>query len=153
MDIKEEMANFDLKNRDFFDNLTTEDKKKFSTFMMIRWGATITGDPDLQEYYLRACNQRLNKHFFDINTKVHDKLHWLLATTVSPGMGKMYHPWLGLKKKEAGSNKVRKFLETQYPSMKMSEIDLMVKLNDTASVKQLATDLGWSKEKIKKELS
>ena len=153
LDIKKEMTAFDSKDREFFDKLTPEEKKQFSTFMMIRWGATVSGDPDLQEYYLRSCNLKLNKHFFDINTAQHDKLHWLLATTVSPGTGNMFHQWIGNKKKNAGTNKIRKFIEAQYPTMKASEIDLMVKLNDTATVKQLAADLGMSKAEIKRDIA
>ena len=98
--ISNEMLQFDRKNRGFYDDLSEDEKKKFSPFLMIRWGATVEGDADLQAYYLMSANERINKHFFDISTTQHKKLHWLLATTVSPGMGKQYHKWLAGNKKE-----------------------------------------------------
>ena len=87
--IQNEMACFDLKDRDFYDNLTTEERKKFSNFLMIRWGSSVQGDREMQEYYVRSCNHYLNKHFFAINR--HPKLQWLGATAVSPGLGTHRH--------------------------------------------------------------
>ena len=60
LDIKREMVAFDKKDRTFFEKLTPEEKKEFSTFMMIRWGASVAGDSEVQEYYLRSCNVKLN---------------------------------------------------------------------------------------------
>lgn len=152
LDIQSEMLALDRKDREFYDNLTDEEKKKFSSYLMIRWGATVQGSADLQEYYLQSTNLRLNKHFFDINRTKHDKLNWLAATTISPGMGKQYHPWLGMKKKEGGNSKVRKFFATLYPDMKESDLDLLASLNDAKDVKTLAEELGYDQKQIKKEL-
>lgn len=152
IDIKSEMAALDRKDRDFYDNLSDEDKKKFSTFLMIRWGACVTGDPDLQAYYLKATNLRLNKNFFAINKTRHDKLNWLAATTISPGMGNQFHQWISLKKKEGPNAKVRKFFATLYPAMKDADLDLMAKLNDVKAVKKHAEELGMTKEQIKAAL-
>jgi hypothetical protein len=103
LDIAYEMAQFDSKNRNFFDDLSEDEQKKFSPYLMIRWGATVRGDPDLQAYYLMSVNERLNKNFFDISTTQHKKLQWLLASTVSPGLGKQRHDWLAGKKKESNA--------------------------------------------------
>lgn len=108
--ISNEMAKFDLKDRNFFDSLDDEEKKKFAPFLMIRWGAAVEGSSDLQAYYLMSCNEKLNKNFFDISTSQHKKLQWLLATTVSPGMGKQYHKWLAAKKKKLLTTKQKSFL-------------------------------------------
>jgi hypothetical protein len=43
LSIHNEMAVFDRKERDFYDNLTPEERKKFSNFLMIRWGSCIQG--------------------------------------------------------------------------------------------------------------
>mgnify|MGYP003353058746 CR=1 FL=1 len=72
LNIANEMRMFDRKVRTFYDDLTPEEKKKFSTYLMIRWGSSVQGGRDLQEFYLIACNERLNKHFFTINR--HPKL-------------------------------------------------------------------------------
>lgn len=145
------MAQFDTKNRDFFDQLSEEEQKKFAPFLMIRWGSTVVGSADMQAYYLMSVNERLNKQFFDISSSQHKKLQWLLATTVSPGMGKMRHEWLPGKKKESDA-KTSKFLRALYPHLKEDDIELLRRINDKSDLKQLARDHGWDDKRIKAEL-
>ena len=127
LSINNEMAQFDRKNREFYDSLTVDEKKKFSNFLMIRYGSSVKGSRDLQEFYLIATNERLNKHFFAINR--HPKLQWMCATTVSPGMGNQFHQWIAPKKKEPGAGSFKKQLAELYPHLKDDEIDLMARLN------------------------
>jgi hypothetical protein len=127
LSIANEMMCFDRKDRKFYDSLTDEERKKFSNYLMIRWGSAVQGSTDLQEFYLISTNERLNKQFFDINR--HPKLQWLCATTVSPGMGTHRHQWISPKKKEAGESGIKKQLLELYPRMKADEIALMAKIN------------------------
>ena len=127
LSINNEMTQFDRKNRDFYDELTADEKKKFSNFLMIRYGSSVQGSRDLQEFYLIATNERLNKHFFSINR--HPKLQWLSATTVSPGMGTQRHQWIAPKKKEPGAGGIKKQLAELYPHLKDDELELMAKIN------------------------
>ena len=48
--IGNEMRQLDLKNRDFYDSLDAEERKKFSTFLMLRWSSCVEGSQELQEY-------------------------------------------------------------------------------------------------------
>jgi hypothetical protein len=146
-----EMAQFDAKNRDFFDNLSPEEQKKFSPYLMIRWGSAVKGSPELQAYYLMSANERLNKNFFDISTTEHKKFQWLLATTVSPGLGKQYHEWIAPKKK-TNNNKAVKFFRQLYPHLKEEDLELLGKLNSKDDIKQLARQHGWDDKRIKDEL-
>jgi hypothetical protein len=152
LNIKNEMAEFDRKNRDFYDELSDEEKKKFAPFLMIRWGSSVGGSPDLQAYYLMSCNENLNKNFFDISASKHKKLQWLLATTVSPGMGSQYHQWIAPKKKEASNSKAAKFFRELYPQLKEDEIKLLVELNDKDTIKRMAQELCWDDKRIKADL-
>jgi hypothetical protein len=127
LSINNEMAQFDSKNRGFYDELTAEEKKKFSNFLMIRYGSSVQGSRDLQEFYLISTNERLNKHFFTINR--HPKLQWLSATTVSPDMGTQRHQWIAPKKKEPGAGGIKKQLAELYPHLKDDELELMAKIN------------------------
>jgi hypothetical protein len=152
LDIATEMRALDSKDRDFLDNLSDDDKKKFSTYLMIRWGSSVSGITDLQAYYLQATNLRLNKNFFAISKKDHDKLNWLAATTISPNMGNHRHDWIKMKKKEGDSNKVQKFLEKLYPTAKTRDLELLAEMNDVKAWKRLAEEMGMDKAQIKKEL-
>lgn len=151
LSIKNEMAQFDRKNRDFYDSLNDEEKKKFAPFLMIRWGSAVGGNADLQAYYLMSCNERLNKHFFEISASKHKKLQWLLATTVSPGMGNQYHQWIKLGKKTT-DNKSIKFLRELHPHLKEDDLKLLADINDKDDLKEYAKGLGWADKDIKKEL-
>ena len=140
LNIANEMRMFDRKVRTFYDDLTAEEKKKFSNYLMIRWGSSVEGSRELQEYYLISTNERLNKHFFALSK--HPKLQWLCATTVSPDMGTPRHTWISPKKKEAGASAKRKVIEEMYPHAKDDEIDLLCKLVTNAEIKAYKKNKG-----------
>ena len=144
--IGNEMAAYDRKDRAYYDKFTDEERKKFSTYLMLRYGASVAGSADLQAYYLMATNERVNKNFFDLGK--HPKLQWLLCTTVSPAMGKQHHFWQGSKKKE-GNNKAQKFLAELYPNLKQDEIDLLAEINDKRDIENLARKHGHDDKTIK----
>jgi hypothetical protein len=150
LNIANEMRAFDNKDRNFYKNLTDEERKKFSNYLMIRWGSSVQGSTELQQYYLLSCNENLNKHFFDLAQ--YPELQWLSATTVSPGMGTFRHDWIKQKKREGSANKAVKFLRQIYPEYKEDELELLAKINTVDDLKQLAREHGWDDRRIKTEL-
>ena len=150
LNITNEMTQLDRKNRKFYDELTDEERKKFSTYLMLRWGSSVQADGDIQAYYVMSCNENLNKHFFNISK--HPKLQWLCATAVSPGVGTFRHQWIAPKKKEGSNNKGMKFLRQMYPLAKDDEIELLARINDTNDLKNLARQHGWDEQRIRSEL-
>jgi hypothetical protein len=143
LNIGNEMRQLDAKNRAFYDELTPEERKKFSTFLMVRWGSAVDGNREIQEYYVQSVNHYLNKHFFTLHR--HPKLQWLMATAASPGLGSMKHSWIALKKKEAGDSALKKQLRELYPHLKDDEIDLMARLTDKKEVAKLLRAHGNDK--------
>ena len=143
LSIQNEMTQFDRKNRDFYDSLTDEERKKFSNYLMIRWGSAVQGSRDLQEFYLISTNERLNKHFFAINR--HPKLQWLCATAVSPGMGTHRHQWIAPKKKDPGGSAVRKQLAELFPNFKQDELDVMAAITTKKELESYLRELGREK--------
>jgi len=157
--IGNEMAAYDRKDRAYYDKFTDEEKKQFSTYLMLRYGASVDlSKMRLSEeekfivtaYYLVETNRRVNKYFFDLNK--HPKLQWLLCTTVSPGMGKQNHYWQAAKKKEGSNNKAIKFLTEQHPELKEDEIKLLAEINDRSDLTDMARKLGWDDKRIKSDL-
>ena len=144
------MAQLDTKNRKFYDELNEEERKKFSTYLMLRYAASVEGGPDIQEWYLRVTNERINANFFDLGK--HPKLQWLLCTTVSPDMGRQRHYWQASKKKEGSNSKALKFLTKLYPHLRSDELELLAELNDAKELKALAKTMGMSDSEIKKDL-
>jgi hypothetical protein len=143
LSIQNEMTEFDRKNRKFYDELTDEERKKFSNYLMIRWGSAVQGSRELQEFYLIAANERLNKRFFDINR--HPRLQWLTATTVSPGMGTHRHQWIAPRKKEAVASGIRKQLAELYPHLKDDELNLLTKITTKKDIDAYLKELGRDK--------
>ena len=137
------MAQFDRKNRDFYDSLTDEERKKFSNYLMIRWGSSVQGSQELQEFYVVATNERLNKHFFTVNR--HPKLQWLMATSVSPDMGTHRHQWISPKKKDGASNSTQKQLSQLFPTMKSQDIATLSEFVTKKELEQYIKDLGQEK--------
>jgi hypothetical protein len=149
LDIGFEMAQLDTKNCAFYDELTDEERKKFSTYLMLRWGSVVNGIPELQQYYLQAMNERVNKRFFDINK--HPKLQWLLLTTVSPNMGKHRHEWMAYSSKTAKNKRAQKLLEL-YPHIKNDEAELLADKITDEQYKTMLVELGYSDKEIKEAL-
>ena len=147
LSIGNEMAQFDSKNREFFDELTDEERKKFSPFLMIRYGSSVSGNRDLQEFYLIATNERLNKKFFAVNTAQHKKLQWLMATTVSPGLGNFRHNWIAPRKKEPGAGSMRKQLADLFPHLKDDEVELLAQITTKKEIDTYLRELGQEKTK------
>ena len=137
------MTQFDRKNRRFYDELSDEERKKFSNYLMIRWGSSVQGSQDLQEFYLISANERLNKHFFAINR--HPKLQWLCATSVSPGIGTHRHTWIAPKKKENTTSAVRKQLAELFPNMKNDELEVMAQVTSKKEIDEYLKQLGREK--------
>lgn len=143
LNIANEMRQFDLKNRKFYDELTPEERKKFSNFLMIRWGSSVQGSRELQEFYVIATNERLNKHFFDVGR--HPKLQWLMATSVSPGLGTQRHTWIAPKKKVSGDSARRRQLAEIYPHYRDDELDVMMQVVSQKEIDQYFREAGQDK--------
>lgn len=142
------MAMFDSKQRDFYRSLTDEERKKFSSFLMLKWGSAVQNDNfDVEAYYIRAMNENVNQHFFELNR--HAELQWLLLTTVSPDIGRQKHYYPKLESKVTNDPKV-KFLSVLYPTRKVEDLKVMAELNDQGNLRDLARQHGWSEQEIKK---
>lgn len=149
LDIINEMAQLDLRNRGFYDELNDEERKKFSTYLMLRWGSVVVGIPELQQYYLQAMNERVNKRFFDINK--HPKLQWLLLTTVSPNMGKHRHEWIAYNGKTAKNKRAQKLIEL-YPHIKNDEAELLSQTITDEEYKSMLIERGYTDKEIKEAM-
>lgn len=141
LNINNEMAQLDLKNRDFYDSLTDEERKKFSTFLMIRWSSSPRATKEVEAYYVQSCNHYLNKHFFTINR--HPKLQWLCATAVSPGIGTFRHDYVKYtRKKDSADSKLKKALMAMYPTMKSADIDTLASMTTLKDIREHERELG-----------
>ena len=140
--IQNEMRAFDGKDRGFYDSLTEEEQRKFSPFLMIRWGSAVEASREMEEYYVIATNERLNRHFFSINTARHKKLQWLMATSVSPDLGAHRHPWVAPYKRDRAQNAKRRALSKMYPDINDQDLDVLVQITTDQEIKEYHKNMG-----------
>jgi hypothetical protein len=146
LDIKRELAAVDLKNYEFYQNLTDEERKAFSPYVLMRYVSNVEGDRDIQEWFLEMTNELVNKHHWTLS-KNHKALLWKLFAGTGAGV-KAYHPYLKASSKEK-ANKIEKLLAELYPTMKMSDIKLQAKMMTKADKDELFDKMGFDKKQRK----
>ena len=138
----------DSRNRAWWDSLTDAQREKFSTWLYMRYCASVESKvSEISEHYIRMVNDFVNVHFNDL--RHHPQLQWYLMTLAGIGK-KQYHPWVqppkGIKK-----NKIQAWLSTVYPNLKRDEIEMVESMNTKQDFEDLAEQLGMS-DKERKEL-
>jgi len=150
--LKDILAAIDMNAKNVWEELSDDEQKQISFYLLNRYASAIKGTKEQKELQILKTNQYYNKNFFTLSK--HKKLLWfLLCMTASDKKNIRYHEWIGYKSKESSSTaKVLKFLEKLYPNKKHDELKLLASINTSKELKQLAEDLGMSKEQIKKDL-
>lgn len=150
--IKDETAAIDMGAKDLWDNLTEEQRKQISLYVLIRYASSIkTNNKELQELTVFKANEYYNKHFFTLSK--HPKLLWYLLCMCGNNDKKIYfHEWIGFKKKTDTNQKIHQFISQLFPHLKNDEIDLMIKQSSKEEIRQLALDSGLDDKEIKKLL-
>lgn len=146
LDIKRELNALDQKHYEFYENLTPEEKKVFSPYLLMRYASNVQGDRDIQEWFLEMTNELVNKNHWDLS-KNHKALLWKLFAATGAGVN-CYHPYIGLGKKEK-ANKIEKLLCEIYPAMKMDEIKLMASMMNKKDCEELFDKMGFDKNQRK----
>jgi hypothetical protein len=147
LDIQRELRAVDQKNYDFYANLTDEERKAFSPYILMRYTASVQmPDRDIQEWYLEMTNEMVNKNHWNLS-KNHKALLWKLFAATGTGIN-CYHPYLAAGKKEK-ANKIEKLLVDLYPAMKMSDIKLMASMMTKKDKEELFDNMGFDKKQRK----
>lgn len=146
INLKDLLKAIDTKDRRFYDNLSEDQKKKFSPFLALKWSSVVRGDETLEHYYAVSANTQINKNFWDIGK--HPKLQWLLVTCVSPGIGTTRHEWLGNSKNQS-KNPLLTALMKIYPNEKVDNLKLLASTITEHDFMQLMKDQGIAEKEIK----
>jgi len=146
LDIKRELNAVDHKNYSFYDNLTDEEKKAFSPYILMRYTSNVQGDRDIQEWFLEMTNECVNKNHWELS-KNHKALLWKLFAATGAGIS-TFHPYLAAGKKEK-ANRIEKLLCELYPAMKMDEIKMLAAMMDKKDRDELFDKMGFDKKQRK----
>jgi hypothetical protein len=146
LDIKRELNAVDQKVYNFYDNLTDEERKVFSPYILMRYTSNVQGDRDIQEWFIEMTNECVNKNHWDLS-KNHKALLWKLFAATGAGVN-CYHPYLAAGKKEK-ANKIEKLLCEIYPARKLEDIKLLASMMDKKDKEELFDKMGFDKKQRK----
>lgn len=144
------MAAIDKRQYGWYDNLTDEERKGLSMWVLMRYcSSTGSRVNDINEFYLTMTNELVNVYFNDLR---HDpELQLRLMQCVGIGTDQ-FHPWIKpmKKKKSAGvSNKLVSFYEERFPHLNDDELTLMLDSMGQDDIKADLIEYGMSDKQIK----
>ena len=103
--VKDVLAAIDMNSKSVWKELSDEEKKSVSFWLLNRYVSAVSGDREAQELAVFKTNEYYNKHFNDIGVgkdNGHPELMWqLLCASSGTGVRLQFHPYIGFKKKEA----------------------------------------------------
>lgn len=146
LDIKRELKAVDQKDYNFYSNLTDEEKKSFSPYILMRYTSNVTLDRDIQEWFVEMTNECVNKHHWQLS-KNHKELLWKLFAATGTGIN-CYHPYLAAGKK-GKADKIEKLLGEIYPNKKLEDIKLIASMMTVEDREELFDKMGFDKKQRK----
>ena len=139
LDIFALMSQLDVKDYDAWDNLTDEQRKELSPYMLLRW---LSGTKD--ERQLVFLNELVNPLVFSLGD--HKELLLKLLTVCTDGQRKRY-TWRNFKSGKKLSSKALQLLKEHYSYGDREAKDALPLLTP-GDLLELAELQGWQKEDI-----
>jgi hypothetical protein len=141
--LNEVLNAIDKRDFNWYSELTPERKKKFSSWLFLRYASSVKGKS--KDDALLNTNEFVNKHYGDIYK--HEELIWKLLCLTSTGK-KEYHEWIKAPNSRVKTDKISQFVKDIFPTMKADDLDLFLKLNNVNYMKQMAVDMGLTEKEI-----
>lgn len=125
----------DTRQKDFFANLSEEERKGFSPWLVQRYlSSAESPSQDVIEHYLIMTNDIVNVNFSDIKDP---EMIWKLMTIVGVGRS-MKHPYVAPGKgKKKKLNPFKQWLKDQYPHLDDQELDIWISNFDKESARNM----------------
>jgi len=147
LSIKAEMSAIDKKNRNWYNDLTADEKKKVSPWMLMRYASSVKHDViDFEEHYLEWTNELVNVHFNTL--RHHPELQIQLLQVVGIGSNQ-FHPWIAPGKR-GKSDKMVELVATKYPYLNDDEINIYLNTLTVKQAKDLKEQLDDNKKRKRK---
>ena len=139
--IKDILAAIDMGAKNVWDEISDEEKKQVSFWLLNRYVSSVKGNREAQELAVFKTNEYYNKNYMDVSK--HPKLQWQLLCMSGNTGSIMFHQWIGHKKKTSDNSKGIKLIEQIYPNMKQDEVELLARISTTKELKKLAEEHGF----------
>jgi hypothetical protein len=137
--IKDILAAVDMGAKNVWDELSDDEKKQVSFWLLNRYVSSVKGNREDQELAVFKTNEYYNKNYMVVSK--HPKLQWQLLCQ-SGNTGKIqFHQWIGFKKKDAQTNAQGvKLLQQIYPNMKQREVEILASMHTKKELKEIAKE-------------
>jgi len=149
-------------NKLFFSKLTIEEKKAFSTLVIMRWMSGVSNKNISNQWYIWLVDKALNKDLWNLEPNAtkgeegHKELQWLLMCVVGDLISDMSnsrsfdrHQWVPMAKRET-STPLGELFRKVYPSINRQEINLLKEINSKEDIMNLTKKLGMQDSEINK---
>jgi len=146
LDIGRELSAVNQRNHDFYKNLTDDEKKAFSPYLLMRYISNPQTDPDTYEFILDRVNNLVNINHWTLS-KGNKQLLWELFASCGVGVNLRY-TYLKANTKEK-AKKIEKLLEELYPAMKLADIKVLASMMDKKDCDELFDKMGFDKKQRK----
>ena len=101
--LKDILAAIDMGGKSVWDELSEDEQKQVSFWLMNRYVSSVKGNREKQELAVFKTNEYYNKNYMEVSK--HPKLQWQLLCQ-SGNTGKIeFHQWIGHKKKGQSNSK------------------------------------------------
>ena len=144
--LKDILAAIDMGAKEVWDELSDDERKQVSFYLLNRYVSSQKGNRDKQELAVFKTNEYYNKNFF--NLQKHKKLLWQLICMSGNTKNIQYHEWIGYKKKNGSNSKNVKFLEKLFPDMKKDEVELLARISTKKELFALGEAYGMDKKSV-----
>ena len=144
--LKDVLAAIDMGAKEVWDELSVDEKKQVSFYLLNRYVSSQKGVRDNQELAVFKTNEYYNKNFFNIQK--HKKLLWQLLCIAGNTKSIQYHEWIGYKHRTKSNSKVIKFIQKIYPNMKQDEVELIARISTKKELYALGEDYGMDKKSV-----
>lgn len=140
LSLAEIFAGIDTNSKSLWKELSEEQRKSVSFWLLNRYASSVSGNRDAQELAVVMTNEIYNKNWNELGVK-HPQLQWqLLCATHNAASSIRRHNWIGFKKKTGDNSKSVKLLEQLYPNMKRDEVELLARIHTKKELKELAKE-------------
>ena len=137
LDLKQQLRSLDLRDKNYYKNLSEDDRKLFTAFLSMRYASSVEGDAFFQEHYIESVNKFVNMNFWTLSK--HKDLQWKLLSMCG-STRVMFHPYIHGGAKGKSKDKTRDEVSKHLPNAKNSDIDLFMEINDTKDIKAWLKD-------------
>lgn len=137
----DELSAMDLRNMNFYKNLSDEHKKEINLWTLMRY---MSSSQNSSEHHILMVNDLVNCNFNLV--RKHPELQWKLLALCGTGK-KQFHKWLGVPK-GIKKNKLEDAVLQHKPFLNDDELEIFMKINTTDDLIVFFKDYGYDDKTI-----